>query len=341
MQTKFPQTRYQGSKLKITNWIKENLINYKYETVLDAFGGTASISYMFKELDKTIHYNDLMNFNSIIGLALIENNDVLLNNDDIKFVLEKNKDFVYDNFIEKTFKDIYYLDSENVWLDIITQNILNVKCKIKQSMLFWCLFQACLIKRPYNLFHRKNLTIRTKEVKRTFGNKTTWDTSFEKHFLKFVKEINNAIIDNKKNNKSLNKDVLDIKNNYDLVYIDSPYIPLKGSITKYNDFYHFLNGLSDYYNWSTKIDYNSKNKKTYTEYSVWEDKKNILEAFDKIFENFQKSIIVVSYRSDGIPSIDELITLLKKYKTNIEIKQKDYQYVLSNTKNQEVLIIAS
>ncbi|MBI2447635.1 MAG: DNA methyltransferase, partial [Candidatus Omnitrophica bacterium] len=52
------------------------------------------------------------------------------------------------------------------------------------------------------------------------------------------------------------------------------------------------------------------------------------------------SILVVSYRSDGIPSIEEIENLMRKYKTNIEeLKRKDYKYVLSNNHSEEVLLI--
>jgi hypothetical protein len=38
---------------------------------------------------------------------------------------------------------------------------------------------------------------------------------------------------------------------------------------------------------------------------------------------------VVSYRSDGIPSIEELIKLLERY-TVREVRYEDYKYVLSS-----------
>ena len=49
---------------------------------------------------------------------------------------------------------------------------------------------------------------------------------------------------------------------------------------------------------------------------------------------------MISYRSDGIPSITELETILRKYKKYIiEVKRKNYQYVLSNNPSEEVLLI--
>jgi len=60
---KFPRTRYQGSKYKLQAWIKSHLDTLDFETALDAFSGTSSISYIMKEMNKTVHSNDILKFN--------------------------------------------------------------------------------------------------------------------------------------------------------------------------------------------------------------------------------------------------------------------------------------
>lgn len=336
----FPKTRYQGSKYKLRDWIKNNIKDLKYETVIDAFSGTSSIGYIFKELNKTVYSNDFLHFNYEISKALIENSQEKINEEDITKILSKKDGFKYFNFIEETFKDIYYTNEENIWLDIISQNIFNLDNKYKQSMLYWALYQSCLAKRPYNLFHRKNLYVRTANVKRNFGNKTTWDKPFEEHFRKFVKEINSAIFNNKKPNKAYCCDIFDLNIEADLVYIDTPYIPSNGTLTLYSEFYHFLEGLTDYPNWKNNIDFNSKNKKFKKIYSIWEDKNNILSAFEKLIEKFKKSTLIISYRDDGIPSINEIINILLSKNKKVRIETIKYKYVLSKKESKEVLIIA-
>jgi hypothetical protein len=51
---------------------------------------------------------------------------------------------------------------------------------------------------------------------------------------------------------------------------------------------------------------------------------------------------VVSYRSDGIPTPEEIKSLLRKYKTDVQTaKYGQYKYVLSeNPASQETLFIA-
>ncbi|NMC61095.1 MAG: DNA methyltransferase [Candidatus Methanofastidiosa archaeon] len=335
-----PSTRYQGSKYKIIKWIDHYTKDLKFNSALDAFGGTGCVGYMFKKNGKQVFYNDSLKFNYYVGLALIENSKTTLEGQDIDFILRKHPGIKYPTFIYDTFHDIYFTDEENKWLDIVVTNISLMDNKYKQVLAYYALFQACIIKRPYNLFHRKNLYIRTAEVERSFGNKKTWDTPFEEHFVKFVDEANNAVFDNGRENRAFQSDVFDLDIQADLVYIDTPYISAKGVGVNYFDFYHFLEGIVLYDQWGSMIDEKSKHKKIKNGKSEWCNKGEIHQAFERLFDKFRESIMVVSYRDDGTPTINELVEILGKYKKSIEVKKLDYKYVLSNGNSKEVLIIA-
>lgn len=338
---KFPSTRYQGSKAKFVDWIWYEIASIPFNTALDAFGGTGSVAYKLKDNGKSVTYNDVLPFNAIIGKAIIENTSTLLSDSDIDFLLTEHPCYKYPAFIVDNFKDIYYTEEENHWLDIVRYNISTLQDEYKRAIAWFALFQSCIIKRPYNLFHRKNLYVRFMDVKRSFGNKKTWDTSFETHFKTFVREANNAVFDNGLECHTLNMDALKIGNRYDLVYIDTPYINDKGIGVDYADFYHFLNGLVCYDNWDELIDYSSKHHRLKRKYSIWNDKENILDGFRGLIENFQNSILVFSYRSNGIPSIESLIELLENYGRKNELRySRDIKYALSDTKSKEVLIIS-
>lgn len=336
----FPSTRFQGSKLKIVDWIWEAIKDIDFDTAIDAFGGTGSVGYMLKTKGKEVTYNDILKFNWCIGTALIENSEVILSKQDADFLLTRHNGIQYPTFIYDTFKNVYFTDEENRWIDVVATNISLLNDPYKKALAYFALFQSCIIKRPYNLFHRKNLYIRFSDVERNFGNKTTWDTPFEVHFRQFVHEANQAVFSNGRQNTALNLDVFDIEGNFDLVYIDTPYISQKGVGVDYLGFYHFLEGLVNYDKWSEMIDYGTKHRTLKRTDSVWTDKNRIRVAFDKLFNKFKDSILVVSYRSDGIPSITELAALLKKYKSEVEeLKRKDYKYVLSTNQSEEVLLI--
>jgi adenine-specific DNA-methyltransferase len=54
----FPTTRYQGSKRKLLLWLYKHISPLNFKSVLDVFGGTACVSYLFKIMDKQVTYND-------------------------------------------------------------------------------------------------------------------------------------------------------------------------------------------------------------------------------------------------------------------------------------------
>ena len=340
VETKFPKTRYQGSKAKLTNWIWDKISDLDFETALDAFGGTGTISYRLKQENKRVTYNDSLKFNYWIGQALIENSNVWLGDEDIDWILN-TYDSSYPTLIADTFADIYFLDEENKWLDKVITNIHRIENKYKKSLAFFALAQSCIIKRPYNLFHRKNLYIRTANVKRSFGNKASWDRPFESWFKHFVEEANQAVFSNGETNLATNHDVYSIDGNYDLVYLDPPYISGKGVAVDFRDFYHFLEGLTNYDKWLEMIDMTSKHRRLIRQRNDWIDRHRIFRAFERVFERHAESTLVVSYRSDGIPSESELIRLLSRFKSDVRIERfRNYQYALSKNKtSNEILLI--
>jgi len=192
----FPSTRYQGSKAKLVEWIWGQMASLDFRTCLDAFGGTGAVAYRFKQAGKQIAYNDLLRFNYSAGLALVENSHTVLSADDVNWLMTRQLDQVYPTLVQDNFADIYFTHEENAWLDQTITNIRRLTDPYQFAIAFFALCQACIIKRPYNLFHRKNLYIRLAEVNRSFGNKTTWDKPFEEWFRVFVEEADRAVFDN-------------------------------------------------------------------------------------------------------------------------------------------------
>ena len=337
---KLPTTRYVGSKAKIVDWIWKNIEDSEFCTFLDALGGTGIVGYYAKMNNKCVVYNDYLKFNYYIGLAIIENDSTRLSRDDIAFLLRRNNNIDYPTFIQSNFADIYFTDKENKWLDMIIRNICELENEYKKALAYYALFQSCIAKRPFNLFHRKNLYLRFAKVKRNFGNKATWDKSFPEHFINYAREANSLVFSNKKKNRSLNLDVFDINESFDLVYIDTPYFSAHSNIgVDYHSWYHFLEGIVNYNDWGRLIYNRSKHKRMKKRSCVWTNKKEIHSAFDRLFRLFRDSILVVSYRSEGIPNREEMISLLEKYKDRVVIREKEFKYVLSKNHSHELLFI--
>lgn len=346
----FPTTRYQGSKRRLAPWLFSILSEVEFETVLDGFGGSASASYLFKLMKKEVHFNDVLQSSYQTGLALIENSDITLEENDYKYLLDMDEDASCPTFIEDNFENIYYYPDENRWLDQIAFRIrtwsieaTQEAIKYKQALAYHALFQACLSKRPFNLFHRKNLYLRDGDVERSFGNKKTWDTDFAVLFRKFGDEASSKIISNKKSNRASCGDLMQLDNiGYDLIYLDPPYQrPSETKPKDYFDLYHFMEGLIDYDNWGERIDVSRKHKPL-KKISSDLDSKSPLERIRLIIERFQDSKIAISYGAPGIPTVDELKELLKEYKNTVNVYETEYSYKL-NKKNgssyREVLLV--
>jgi adenine-specific DNA methylase len=339
-----PKTRYQGSKYKLLDWLWQHLAELDFTTVLDAFGGSACVSHFLKGKGKAVTFNDILVANYLVGRGLVANNSEFLEQEDIAFILNRHDGTDYDDFIQRTFGDIYFTDDENAWLDTVAQNIPHLSTPNKQAIAYYALFQAAISKRPYNLFHRKNLYMRTSDVQRSFGNKTTWDKPFEEHFQGFAREANRAVFKGTHECRAYNMDALEVPGSYDLVYIDTPYINRRGCGVDYHGFYHFLEGLVDYRSWANKVDYGSKHRRLKRVKSPWTDRKRISDAFHSLFERFADSILVVSYRSDGVPSPEELTALMRCFKSNVSLHtlKGNYTYVLStNRKSTEILVVGT
>ncbi len=348
----FPSTRYRGSKRKVLPWIFENISCLKFDTVLDSFSGTSSVSYLFKKMGKEVTSNDILSSNCQTSLAFIQNKNVTLNDDEIKFIVTNN-DYDYPSFINDTFKDIYFKEFENQWLDMAIKNIemLSDICSksevnYKRALAYHALFQACISKRPYNLFHRCNLNMRLTSVNRSFNNYKTWEIPFETMFKRFCNESNSKVFDNGRYNRSKCMNILNAKKiDYDLVYFDPPYFKQQRTYdTNYFLNYHFLEGILNYSNWKNLIDYEKKHKPLKKIAKSW-DLNNVEVNIDKLFNKFSESIIVFSYGTPGEPSIEQIIELLGQYKGEIQIKKRVYNYSLNRankngTNNYELLIIA-
>ena len=52
-----PLTRYYGSKRRLIGWMVSEFQQYEFQTALDVFGGTSTVSLALKSLGKQVTYN--------------------------------------------------------------------------------------------------------------------------------------------------------------------------------------------------------------------------------------------------------------------------------------------
>lgn len=318
----YPPTRYMGSKSKLLNEIWNAISKYEVNTVLDLFSGSGIVSYMFKCKGMTVLSNDYMAMSATFTKAMIENNHTHLNEHEAKELLCEPS--IVDTFVSDTFKDLYYTDEDNHTIDILRTNINQMKDEYKQAIAKTALIRACMKKRPRGIF--------TYTGHRYDDGRKDLKLSFETQFLNAVELVNKAVFNNGKSNKSFNNDAMTLDcQNVDLVYIDPPYY----SPTSDNEYvrrYHFVEGIAR--NWDgVEIQTNTKTKKFKNYPTPFSTKTGAYQAFDDLFYKYKDSILLVSYSSNSLPSKDEMINLLQKYKKCVDVIPINYTYFFGNQRD--------
>ena len=340
---KFPTTRFYGSKRKLLPWIYENIRTLKFNTVLDGFGGTGSVSLLFKAMNKDVTYHDAFSFSNHVAHTVL--------GDKVSILKEAFEEFVHDSkprdgLISKTFKGLYYKDDENRWLDGFVTKLFSSDLTSRETSLYmYALYQACLKKRPFNIFHRANLNLRlNKKVERRFGNSTTWERPFTELMLQAYKELMSSLWKGRGNVKILKPTCVSrIRNGYDLVYLDPPYISQiqENNRDDYWRRYHFLEGLSIYHEWDKLIDRKTslKSMPTPRQFLVWSRKHTFREKLFDLIRKHRQSIVVLSYVSDSFPDENDIAVHFKSLFFDVSIHSLEHTHALSKQKKKELLFI--
>lgn len=346
---RFPATRYQGSKRKILSELLAVFNTLDYKSPLDLFCGSGVVSLLLRHLGKNVASNDFMLYNQNTAEVFLSfTKEKLISIDihkDLTFLLYDAK-LNGQELISKNYENIFFTETENLEIDRFCQNIIKFD-SFKRKLYTYAVGQSLLKKRPYNLFHRKNLCMRTKNVERTFGNAKTWETSILEHSLKCIDELKKFTpspisIDFKTTSINTSTNLNELSDAHDLIYMDPPYINGKGQPVDYSDFYGFLDGLCDYSLFSKSIDHSYPHKPISKKYSAWQNKETALNEIANICEKWRGATIVMSYRSDGVPTPEEVIKAMEINNRKVEIHSAgEYKYALSNNNNNEELIIIS
>lgn len=314
----FPGTRYMGSKYKILPFLWNSIKDLEFSSVLDAFSGSGCVSYMLKQKGLQVFSNDFMTFSSEISKSLIENSSTKLAEEDLNMLLKYNPDAK--DFVQTTFDGIYFSKEANSFLDNLIANIALLDDPYKKAIAKAAISRACMKKRARGIF--------TYTGKRYEDGRRDLRLTLRDHFIENIESFNNAVFNNGKENRAYNLDIFNLKVEADLVYFDPPYLTSK-SDNDYTRRYHFVEGLVK--NWEgLEIQQETKTKKFKKYASPFDSKKTVNQALDTLFDTFKNSILVVSYSSNSIPSKEEMIALLKKYKKNVELKEINYLYSIGN-----------
>lgn len=317
----YPPTRYMGSKEKLLPYIQDVASHFKFDTALDLFSGSGVVGYLFKTMGKQVFSNDYMAMSATLSKAMIENNNQTLTEKDIAKLFSLNPKA--SDFVQKNFSGLYYTDEDNAVIDLVRSNIRNLPNAYKQSIAMAALIRACLKKRARGIFTYTGL--------RYDDGRADLRMSMEEQIINAASLINAAVFDNGKKNLARQGDAMTTKFSADLVYIDPPYYS-PFSDNEYVRRYHFVEGLAR--NWKgVDMQWHTKTRKFKSYPTPFSSRIGASDAFDKLFHRLKDSILLVSYSSNSLPTREEIISLMSKYKDHVEVIDIDYRYSFANQKN--------
>ena len=312
----YPEFRYMGAKHRLLPWIHNVLSGLDFETALDPFCGTASVSYLLKSMNRRVVSLDFLNMAATIASASVANNSKHIEGPDLRLLLSSSGR--HSDFISQTFAGVFFKPDDLEFLDRVLSNAANLD-RQKRAVALSALMRSCLKKQPRGVFTLSG------DLSRYDDGRRDLRLSIEEHFLEQIEVFNSIVFDNGRRNFAKQVDFFsDRRRDVDLVYLDPPYVP-RSDDNCYVKRYHFLEGLSK--NWEgEEIDHGTKVKKIKKKYTPFSYRRTAVEAFEAVFDRYKNSIVVLSYSSNGFPDLETLEELLQRTKRTVEVFQKPHRY---------------
>ncbi len=317
----FPEPQYLGAKHTHLAWIKK-FIPENTNVALDAFSGSQSVSFLLKQMGFQTITNDFLNFNHQIGLALIENGNEQLTKEDIEILFAPSVSKSDFTLIENVYTDIFFEKEEAEFLDNFRANIRLLSSDKKQALAFAIMNRSMTRKITMGHFGHTQALKYASDPERIKRNRSLI-RPLKEIFEELAVKYNSAIFDNKQQNKSYNKNILDLLpelENVDLAYFDPPYCD---SHADYQSFYHLLETYTEY--WKDKQFINGIKRYEPQRFSGFDKKRDVVTSFEKLFESSQDiPHWLISYNDRSFPSVEELKEIISKYR-DVSVETKPYQ----------------
>jgi adenine-specific DNA methylase len=318
---KFPEPQYLGAKYAHLNWIRQ-FIPKNIKTALDAFAGSQSVSFLFKQLGFNTITNDFLNFNYQIGKALIENKSQMLDHHDIDILFQNSPNKNNWTLIEQLFTNIFFEQEQATFLDNFRANISLLQNDYKKALAFTVICRSVTRKITMGHFAHTQALNYAGNPERIKRNRSLI-RPIKDIFIDLLPLYNNAVFHNDRQNISCHRNILDLLpelSNVDLVYFDPPYC---NSHADYQSFYHLLETFTEY--WKDKQFVNKTKRYEPQRFSGFDKKKDVIESFEKLFvaaENIPYWLI--SYNDRSYPAIDVFEKMIAKHR-KVRVEMKTYQ----------------
>ena len=316
----FPEPQYLGAKYVHRDWIA-NYVPDDTKVALDAFGGSQSIAYMFKQLGIQTLTNDFLEFNNEIGKALIENPGAQLSKEDLSILFSDNNAPSEFNLMETLYSDLFFTREEAAFVDSFRSNTGRLDCQYKRALAFAIMCRSMTRKVTMGHFAHTQALVYAANPARVKRNRSLI-RPLKDIFMELLPKYNAAVFNNNEENKSYNENILDLLpklRGVDLVYFDPPYC---NSHADYQSFYHLLETFVVY--WKDKQFVNGIKRYEPKRYSGFDKNSEAIENLSRMFESARHiPTWLVSYNDRSFPDIDTMVRLIEPYR-NVSVERKMY-----------------
>ncbi len=268
--------RYTGSKLKISEWIRDLIRKNCYgSSFTDLFAGTAIVAYRMLPFYKKINLNDVLYSNKIIYNAFFEKTKYDCKKLEVLKLKYRNlnSDKIGNNYMSESYGNKYFSEKDAKIIGFIREDIERNKKRLNN--------------REYNILVA-SLLYSVDRCANTVGH---YDAYIKrKLFKKFEFDLISPV-DLKGNqinifNKDANQLVKELES--DIVYIDPPY-----NSRQYSRFYHVLENIAC---WDKPKLYGAARKPVADNMSEY-CRSKAPEVFERLIKDLKCKYIVVSYNN--------------------------------------------
>ena len=315
--------RYLGNKTRmienISSFIDE--LNIEGKVFCDLFAGSASVADYFKDKYQIIA-NDLLESSYIFASAktsfgktpTFKKFKEKIGCNPFKYFTNKTYDFDETHFIWMNYSP---KGGRQFFTEDVANKIDGIRLELEQF------YEDDVISKKEYDFLLASLLETVMGLSNTTGTYEAflkdWDKRSFKNFELLPLEMKEVKLYSKNNvvyNHDSNELIKQIEG--DILYLDTPY-----TITDYNSAYHLLETIVKYDKPDIKgITGRRVNKPEKSKYSI---KNKVATAYDDLIKNARFKHIIISYSTQSLLPIDELIDILKKY-SNEEIVVKYYPF---------------
>lgn len=319
----FPEPQYLGAKYVLLPWLR-NFIPSDVRCAVDAFSGSQSVAYLFKQLGIRTLTNDFLRFNHQIGLALIENKSEQLSDEELQFLVASSEAHRY-SLMRETFTGVFFDEEQATFLDAFRHNVTLLDNPHKQALALAAMNRSLTRKITMGHFAHTQALNYASSPERIRRNRSLV-RPIRDIFLELAPKYNRAVFDNGCDNKSYGENILELlpqlrgeNIDIDMVYFDPPYCD---SHADYQNFYHLLETYTEY--WRDKQFVNTIKRYEPQRISRFDKKREIMESLKTLFE-FASDIPhwLISYNDRSYPSPQDLARMITPYK-QVQIESRPY-----------------